>query len=41
MLPPGTFDGKLAFVTGGGTGLGAGMTLMLSKLGAEVTIASR
>ncbi|XP_070575471.1 2,4-dienoyl-CoA reductase [(3E)-enoyl-CoA-producing], mitochondrial-like [Ptychodera flava] len=41
MLPPGTFQGKTAFVTGGGTGLGKGMTKMLSALGAEVVIVSR
>ncbi|XP_077982846.1 2,4-dienoyl-CoA reductase [(3E)-enoyl-CoA-producing], mitochondrial-like [Glandiceps talaboti] len=41
MLPPGTFQGKTAFITGGGTGLGKGMTKMLSALGAEVVITSR
>lgn len=41
MLPPSTFSGKVAFVTGGGTGLGKGMTYALSALGAEVVIASR
>lgn len=41
MLPKGTFDGKIAFVTGGGTGLGAGMVSLLSELGAQVAIASR
>ncbi|XP_069477426.1 2,4-dienoyl-CoA reductase [(3E)-enoyl-CoA-producing], mitochondrial [Ambystoma mexicanum] len=41
MLPPNTFKGKVAFITGGGTGLGKGMTLVLSKLGAECVIASR
>ncbi|XP_048385443.1 2,4-dienoyl-CoA reductase, mitochondrial isoform X2 [Stegostoma tigrinum] len=41
MLPPGTFKGKLAFITGGGTGLGKGMTTALSSLGAECVIASR
>ena len=30
MLLPGTFDGKVAFVTGGGTGLGRAMATMLS-----------
>nr|XP_006818405.1 PREDICTED: 2,4-dienoyl-CoA reductase, mitochondrial-like [Saccoglossus kowalevskii] len=41
MLPAGTFDGKIAFITGGGTGLGKGMTKMLSALGAECVITSR
>ena len=41
MLPKDTFVGKVAFVTGGGTGLGAGMAGMLAELGAHVTIASR
>jgi 2,4-dienoyl-CoA reductase len=36
MLPPDTFKGKVAFVTGGGTGLGQNMSLMLSRLGAQV-----
>ena len=41
MLGKGTFEGKVAFVTGGGTGLGKGMATMLSELGASVAIASR
>lgn len=41
MLPAGTFTGKVAFVSGGGTGFGAGMASMLSHLGAKVVIASR
>ncbi|GCC31697.1 2,4-dienoyl-CoA reductase [(3E)-enoyl-CoA-producing], mitochondrial [Chiloscyllium punctatum] len=41
MLPPGTFKGKVAFITGGGTGLGKGMATALSSLGAECVIASR
>jgi len=41
MLPKDTFGGKVAFITGGGTGLGAGMAGMLAQLGAHVTIASR
>ena len=41
MLPNGYFNGKTAFITGGGTGLGKGMAMMLSRLGAHVAIASR
>lgn len=41
MLPKGTFDGQVAFVTGGGTGLGKAMAAMLSELGATVCISSR
>lgn len=41
MLPPGTFKGKIAFVTGGGTGLGKAMATTLSALGATVAISSR
>uniref|UniRef100_A0A8D1M6N9 2,4-dienoyl-CoA reductase 1 n=2 Tax=Sus scrofa TaxID=9823 RepID=A0A8D1M6N9_PIG len=41
MLPPNTFQGKLAFITGGGTGIGKRMTTHLSSLGAQCVIASR
>ncbi len=41
MLPPGTFNGKVAFITGGGTGLGKDLALNLSSLGAKVVITSR
>ncbi|KGL80760.1 hypothetical protein N309_01135, partial [Tinamus guttatus] len=41
MLPPKTFQGKLAFITGGGTGIGKAMTTALSSLGATCVIASR
>lgn len=41
MLPPGSFSGKVAFITGGGTGLGKDMAKNLSSLGAKVVIASR
>lgn len=41
MLPEGTFTGKVALISGGGTGLGRAMALMLSRLGAEVCIISR
>lgn len=41
MLPPGTFEGKVALVTGGGTGLGFATARQLSRLGATVAIMSR
>lgn len=41
MLPPNSFQGKVAFITGGGTGLGRGMAALLSSLGAQCVIASR
>uniref|UniRef100_A0A8D0QI20 2,4-dienoyl-CoA reductase 1 n=1 Tax=Sus scrofa TaxID=9823 RepID=A0A8D0QI20_PIG len=41
MLPPNTFQGKVAFITGGGTGIGKRMTTHLSSLGAQCVIASR
>ncbi|XP_061458781.1 2,4-dienoyl-CoA reductase [(3E)-enoyl-CoA-producing], mitochondrial [Rhineura floridana] len=41
MLRPDAFHGKVAFITGGGTGLGKGMAAALSALGAECVIASR
>ncbi|KAG2465305.1 DECR protein, partial [Polypterus senegalus] len=40
MLPPNTFKNKVAFITGGGTGLGKRMTKTLSSLGAQCVIAS-
>ncbi|KAH6932510.1 hypothetical protein HPB50_006492 [Hyalomma asiaticum] len=41
MLPPGTFKNKVAIITGGGTGIGKGMTEMFAQLGASVAIMSR
>jgi len=41
MFGPGSFKGKTALVTGGGTGLGRCIALFLSSLGANVAIASR
>jgi NAD(P)-dependent dehydrogenase (short-subunit alcohol dehydrogenase family) len=40
-LPAGTFDAHVAFVTGGGTGLGLQISRGLAALGAAVVIASR
>jgi NAD(P)-dependent dehydrogenase (short-subunit alcohol dehydrogenase family) len=40
-LPAGTFDGRVAVVTGGGTGLGLEISRGLAALGAEVVILSR
>ena len=34
-------EGKVALVTGGGSGLGASMALTLSKAGAKVALAAR
>jgi NAD(P)-dependent dehydrogenase (short-subunit alcohol dehydrogenase family) len=41
MLPPGTLSGKVALITGGGTGLGQAMALEFARLGARITVASR
>lgn len=41
MLPAGTFEGKVAVVTGGGTGIGFGIASTLAGLGAKVVLASR
>lgn len=41
MLPVGSFDGKTAVVTGGGTGMGRGFATELSRLGAHVILAGR
>ncbi|MSP59700.1 MAG: SDR family oxidoreductase [Myxococcales bacterium] len=38
---PGLFEGQVALVTGGGTGIGRATTLELLSLGAKVAIASR
>ena len=41
MLPPGSFQDRVVFITGGGTGLGKGMATKFSELGAKVVIAAR
>jgi NAD(P)-dependent dehydrogenase (short-subunit alcohol dehydrogenase family) len=41
MLPPGTFDGHVVLITGGGTGLGKAMAVEFARLGATVAIVSR
>lgn len=41
MLPPGSFDGKVVMITGGGTGLGLAMGHAFARLGATIAICSR
>ena len=41
MLAEGTFDGKVAIVTGGGTGLGRAIAVELGRLGGSVSVAGR
>lgn len=41
LLPPGTFQSKVAIVTGGGTGLGLEISRALGRQGAHVIVMSR
>ena len=40
-LPAGTYEGKVVFITGGGTGLGRAVATEFARLGASIVVASR
>ena len=41
IFRPGLLDGQVALITGGGTGIGLGISQLLAELGAHVVMASR